>query len=45
MVQYSSLTNCSISRSRSTTIRRAGDCTRPADSPRRTLAPSSGLSL
>ncbi len=35
IVQYSSLVNCSISRSRSTTRRVATDCTRPAESQRR----------
>jgi len=44
-VQYSSGLNAWISRSRSTTIRRATDCTRPADRPRRTFSQRSGLIL
>ena len=40
--QYSTGTKASISRSRSTISRTATDCTRPADSPRRTLSHSSG---
>ena len=43
IVQYSSGWNASISRSRSTISRSATDCTRPADSPRRTLLHSTGL--
>ena len=42
IVQYSSLTNALISRSRSTMSRSATVCTRPADSPRRTLSHNSG---
>ena len=45
MVQYSSGTKSSISRSRSTISRRATDCTRPAESRPRTFCQSSGLSL
>ena len=44
-VQYSSGTNAWISRSRSTMMRTATDCTRPADSPRRTFSQSSGADL
>ena len=40
--QYSFGTKAPISRSRSTMIRRATDCTRPADRPRRTLSQRSG---
>ena len=43
--QYSSGLNALISRSRSTMIRRATDCTRPADSPRRTFSQRMGLIL
>ena len=43
--QYSTGTNASISRSRSTMRRTATDCTRPAESPRRTLSQSSGERL
>jgi hypothetical protein len=43
MVQYSSGRKALISASRSTTRRTATDCTRPADSPRRTLDHSTGL--
>ena len=43
--QYSSGTNCSISRSRSQMSFSATDCTRPALRPRRTLSQSSGLIL
>ena len=43
--QYSSGTNCSISRSRSHTSFNATDCTRPALRPRRTLSHSKGLIL
>ena len=42
-VQYSTGTNALISRSRSTISRTATDCTRPAESPRRTFFQSSGL--
>ena len=42
IVQYSSLTNALISRSRSTMSRKATVCTRPAEIPRRTLSHSSG---
>src|SRR5208283_738918 len=42
MVQYSFFSNALISRSRSTIKRRATVCTRPAESPRRTLSHSSG---
>ena len=42
-VQYSCGTNALISASRSTTRRTATDCTRPADSPRRTFVHSTGL--
>ena len=45
IVQYSTATKARISRSRSTTRRTATDCTRPADSPARTLRQSSGLSV
>ena len=44
-VQYSRAVNARISRSRSTTIRTATDCTRPAERPGRTLRHSSGLSV
>ena len=44
-VQYSRAVNARISRSRSTTIRTATDCTRPAESPARTLRHSKGLSV
>ena len=44
-VQYSRAVNARISRSRSTTIRTATDCTRPADRPPRTLRDRSGLSV
>jgi len=44
IVQYSSVLNASISRSRSTTNRTATDCTRPADRRPCTLRHSSGLS-
>ena len=44
-VQYSSGTKTAISRSRSTMRRTATVCTRPAESPRRTLSQSSGLTL
>ena len=37
MLQYSTGTNFEISSSRSTTSRTATDCTRPAESPRRTF--------
>ena len=40
---HSTGTNAAISRSRSTIIRRATDCTRPADSPNCTFSHSSGL--
>ena len=43
--QYSTGTNARISRSRSTISRSATDCTRPAESPRRTFSQSSGDSL
>ena len=43
--QYSFGTNAAIARSRSTRMRSATDCTRPADRPRRTLSQSSGLIL
>ena len=43
--QYSRAVNAVISRSRSTTSRTATDCTRPADSPGRTLREISGLSV
>src|SRR5262249_33855312 len=43
-VQYSSGTKARISRSRSTMMRTATDCTRPADNPRRTFCQSSGES-
>ena len=43
--QYSSATNARISRSRSQIMRSATDCTRPADSPRRTLSQRMGLTL
>ncbi len=42
-VQYSRAVKASISRSRSTTSRTATDCTRPAESPLRTLRLMSGL--
>ena len=42
IVQYSRLMKALISRSRSTMSRSATVCTRPADSPRRTLSHSSG---
>ncbi len=42
-VQYSSGLNSPISRSRSQIIRTATDCTRPADSPRRTFFHRIGL--
>ena len=42
MVQYSRFWNARISRSRSTIRRSATVCTRPAESPRRTLSHSSG---
>ena len=42
MVQYSRATKASISSSRSTIMRSAGDCTRPADRPRCTLRQSTG---
>ena len=42
MVQYSFFSNALISRSRSTINRSATVCTRPAESPRRTLSQSSG---
>ena len=45
MFQYSSATNAPISRSRSTTILSATDCTRPALRPRRTLSQRIGLIL
>ena len=41
--QYSSDTNAWISRSRSVIMRTATDCTRPADSPRRTFFHNKGL--
>jgi len=44
-VQYSSGVKARISRSRSQMMRTATDCTRPAESPRRTLSQSSGESL
>ena len=44
-VQYSSGTNARIARSRSQMSLRATDCTRPADSPRRTLSQRIGLTL
>ena len=44
-VQYSSTVNACISRSRSQMSLRADDCTRPADSPRRTLRQRNGLKL
>ena len=44
-VQYSFAVKARISRSRSTTIRTATDCTRPAESPPRTLRDRSGLSV
>ena len=44
-VQYSRAVNARISRSRSTTMRTATDCTRPADRPPRTLRDRSGLSV
>ena len=43
--QYSSVLKASISRSRSTIMRKAGDCTRPAESPGCTLRHSSGDKL
>ena len=43
-VQYSSGWKASISRSRSSTIRVATDCTRPAERPRRIFFHSRGLS-
>jgi len=42
MVQYSLLSKARISRSRSTIRRSATVCTRPAESPRRTLSHNSG---
>ncbi len=45
IVQYSRAVKALISRSRSTTRRTATDWTRPADSPRCTFLPSSGLSV
>ena len=42
MDQYSRATKASISSSRSTIMRSAGDCTRPADRPRWTLRHSTG---
>ena len=43
--QYSTGTNASITRSRSTTIRSAAVCTRPAERPRFTFFQSNGLTL
>jgi len=45
MVQYSRALNASISSSRSTIMRNAGDCTRPADRPGWTLRHSTGERL
>ena len=45
IVQYSRAVNARISRSRSTTRRTATDWTRPADRPRWTFLPRSGLSV
>ena len=45
MVQYSRALKASISSSRSTIMRRAGDWTRPADNPRCTLRQSTGERL
>jgi hypothetical protein len=45
MVQYSCALNASISSSRSTIMRKAGDCTRPAESPVCTLRQSTGERL
>ena len=45
MVQYSSALKASISSSRSTIMRSAGDCTRPADSPALILRHSTGERL
>ena len=45
MVQYSVGVNARISRSRSTSMRSATVCTRPADSPFLTVFQSSGLAL